>query len=180
MKNLELKDICSYLPYGLKCKYSDEDTIWTIDPLAGETNHDGSILQIFHLTESDGSCQPYLRPMSDLTKEITHKGETFVPIVELGKLCGYDKLEKYEEDAIITYGWRDCNGDDYSGYTFSWYEKDRCFAIWGEEIEGEPYYLTNTVLSVYDKLSEWMFDFHGLIDADLALPVTEEFNPYKL
>lgn len=50
----------------------------------------------------------------------------------------------------------------------------------GEEIEGEPYYLTNTVLSVYDKLSEWMFDFHGLIDADLALPVTEEFNPYKL
>lgn len=174
MKNLELKDICSYLPYGLKCASKQ----WK-EPMQ-IVGVQKRLVYIECLVDDISNIKPYLYSMDWITKEITHKGETFVPIVELGKLCGYDKLEKYEEDAIITYGWCDCNGDDYSGYTFSWYEKDRCFAIWGEEIEGEPYYLTNTVLSVYDKLSEWMFDFHGLIDADLALPVTEEFNPYKL
>ena len=37
---------------------------------------------------------PILRPLFDLTKPITHNGETFVPIVELAKIgdTTYDKL----------------------------------------------------------------------------------------
>lgn len=31
-------------------------------------------------------ARPILRPMSDLTKEITHRGEKFVPILALDKL----------------------------------------------------------------------------------------------
>ena len=39
-------------------------------------------------------CFPIARPLSDLTKPITHNGETFVPIVELAKIgdTTYDKL----------------------------------------------------------------------------------------
>lgn len=39
-------------------------------------------------------------------------------------------------------------------------------------------YSTKYVL-LFDKLSEWHFDFIGLIDAGLAIPATNEFNPYK-
>lgn len=31
----------------------------------------------------------------------------------------------------------------------------------------------------YNKLLEWKFDVFGLIEAGLAEPVTEDFNPYK-
>lgn len=178
MRKLELKDIKSYIDTDLICKCDK----WEQPQVLTGARTNG-ILYFGEIGGADlcvDDVKPYLYSMDWLTKPITHKGESFVPIVELGKLCGYDKLEKYEEDAIITYGWCDYNGDDYSGYTFSWYEKDRCFAIWGDEIEGEPYYLTNTVLSVFDKLSEWHFDFNGLLDAGLAIPVTNEFNPYKL
>lgn len=195
MDKLELKDIVGYLPYDLKCQgmgkweegedYVDESTekIFTMSGICTDSNEERYI-EVMYGNDKDeiyfpDDFFPILRPMSDLTKEITNNEETFVPIVELGKLCGYDKLEKYEEDETITYGWCDCNGEDYSGYTFSWYEKERCFAIWGDEIHGEPYYLANTKLSVYDKLNELHFDYRGLIERGLAVSELDYDNPYK-
>lgn len=79
MKTLELKDICGYLPYGLKFLsdyFSTPHEIVSIDltdNTADFSNNCG------YTNKSLGEVKPILRPMSDLTKEITHKGEKFVP-----------------------------------------------------------------------------------------------------
>lgn len=45
------------------------------------------------------NLKPYLRPISCMAEEITYKGKTFVPIVELAKLAGYkDTFEVYYFD----------------------------------------------------------------------------------
>lgn len=80
MKTLELKDICGYLPYGLKFLsdyFSTPHEIVSIDltdNTADFSNNCG------YTNKSLGEVKPILRPMSDLTKEITHRGEKFVPL----------------------------------------------------------------------------------------------------
>lgn len=190
MDKIKLKDIVGYLPYGLKCKDTMGNKIVLVDERCDLSPFLLSFFgEIFgtvehccvspYQTVKDDKIKPILFPMSCLVQEITINGETLVPIVELGKLCGYNKLEKVEEDGIITYGWDVCNGDDYSGYTLGWCEIDKCLAVWGEKIEGKPFYITNTTLSVYDKLNEWHFDYRGLIDKGLAVSALEFDNPYK-
>lgn len=80
MKTLELKDICGYLPYGLKFLSDYFSTpheivsIYLTDNTADFSNNCG------YTNKSLGEVKPILRPMSDLTKEITHRGEKFVPL----------------------------------------------------------------------------------------------------
>lgn len=77
---LELKHIAPYLPYGLKFIYSNTE---------------------YTLLSSNLSCfeyqfsKPILRPLSDLTKEIEHNGEKFVPIEKMGltKFYPYPKQD---------------------------------------------------------------------------------------
>ena len=49
-------------------------------------------------------CLPILRPLSDLTKEITHKGEAFVPIEKLYHLdimrCDISSFESINIDVV--------------------------------------------------------------------------------
>lgn len=117
---LELKHIAPYLPYGLRIK--------------GETHGD-----IEELTGLSGGCvmingnikawcdifdvKPILRPLSDLTNEIEHNGEKFVPIeyledkyytIDLHKQC-MRLLEEEGENWI--------NQTDYMliDYLFEWH-----------------------------------------------------------
>lgn len=80
----ELKHLAPYLPYGLKIGFE-----------GGEHTHDLVGLQIgkegvmlispFYDfgRASTQDCRPILRPLSDLTKEIEHNGERFVPLDEM-------------------------------------------------------------------------------------------------
>ena len=73
MKTLELKDICGYLPYGLMQKHYNvvcSFTIATQSCMGKDVFHEMPIR----------FGKPILRPMSDLTEEITHRGEKFVPL----------------------------------------------------------------------------------------------------
>ena len=45
-------------------------------------------------------CLPFLYPLSDLTKEIEHRGEKFVPIVELLKNSSFDTSKMSEEEIM--------------------------------------------------------------------------------
>ena len=66
------------LPYGLKCKCIYEDEI-TVEILSGCTCLEEQIM----CEDYDGAIEnvlPVLHPFSDLTKEIEHNGEKFVPI----------------------------------------------------------------------------------------------------
>lgn len=78
MKTLELKDICGYVPYGLKYLY-EGNTIGDVRIQDYKTTIDSLLCLNFII-------KPILRPMSDLTKEITHEGERFVPLLALDKL----------------------------------------------------------------------------------------------
>ncbi len=73
MKTLELKDICGYLPYGLMQKHYNDVCSFTIATQSCMGK------DVFHEMPIRFG-KPILRPMSDLTKEITHKGEKFVPL----------------------------------------------------------------------------------------------------
>jgi hypothetical protein len=69
---LELKHLAAYLPYGLKVKHEGNITmLMTCERKKGDFLAIESVI--------DGYGKPILRPLSDLTKEITHNGQTFVP-----------------------------------------------------------------------------------------------------
>ena len=80
MKTLELKDICGYLPYGLKYQWTNMKSVRLIsmtDEVDDSSQHSLSTAWEWMVHRQ---ARPILRPMSDLTKEITHKGEKFVPL----------------------------------------------------------------------------------------------------
>ena len=82
---LELKHLAPYLPYGLKAKMVD----YKIDYVNAEYDRITGIYLLphggWHCKTNGGSSpsiehiKPILRPLSDLTKEIEHNGEKFVP-----------------------------------------------------------------------------------------------------
>ena len=80
MKTLELKDICVYLPYGLKYQWTNMKSVRLIsmtDEVDYSSQHSLSTAWEWMMHRQ---ARPILRPMSDLTKEITHRGEKFVPL----------------------------------------------------------------------------------------------------
>lgn len=158
MKTFELKDICGYLPYGLKVMHKNAPQYGTFDLEVGKRRSPSGLS--YYVEENE---IPILRPMSNLTKEITHKGDRFVPIVEFIK-----QVNKY-------FKWDDSRHKIEIG--------DSCILVmvysrpldaWGTEMR---LYLT---IGRLDKLSEWMFDYRGLIEAGLAIDAnTLPENPYE-
>lgn len=135
---LTIKELAPYLPYeigvakeGFATQYFRADTFSSV--------YDAIILHDF---------RPLLRPLSDLTSEIEHNGERFVPIVELNKIR------------------RDFGFGDVTN--------DLAFEDYGEGAESWGYSLDlNEAILIYNKLSEWHFDHQGLIERGLALPITK-------
>lgn len=79
MDRLTLEHIAPYLPYGLRMQneFGDE---WTINMTAFDS----------FLTKVINESLPILRPLSDLTKEIEHNGEKFVPVLKISEMYGID------------------------------------------------------------------------------------------
>ncbi|WP_302756890.1 hypothetical protein [Alistipes indistinctus] len=73
MKTLELKDICGYLPYGLVFQDKGRGVYLQLVNLL-------SAQKLIDKSHDYTEVGPILRPMSDLTEEITHRGEKFVPL----------------------------------------------------------------------------------------------------
>lgn len=148
MKTLELKDICGYLPYGLRIMRPPTNVPVVAELL--DIRKDFTILGAGHID----TYRAVLRPMSDLTKEITHKGEKFVPMVELGE-CANVEVEvadfEFKRDKVVD-------------------------VLFHNILSGE-----RSSIIIFDKFHEWMFDYRGLISAGLAIDVnTLPENPYEL
>lgn len=92
---LELKHLAPYLPYGLKIQYLLNETL----ELVGFNKN-----TIFHtrgfFVELPCNLKPILRPLSDLTKEIEHNGERFVPVEKLEEMYGL--TVETQEDKVLT------------------------------------------------------------------------------
>lgn len=130
MEKLELKHLAPYLPYGLNgvltedktddfynqdwfgdkskfergsiwklCGYADEDLMIPMGEgyFEGFLWRNGNTYVNFHR-----GVQPILRPLSDLTKEIEHNGEKFVPIRKLLEANSFN-LEKMETEYINSF-----------------------------------------------------------------------------
>lgn len=142
---LELKHLAPYLPYGLKGKAEQYDTV---DKLLGIYGTNGHTLTLCHQVNNHNTIdyavdinnfKPILRPLSDLTKEIEVNGEKFVP---------YKKLY-----------WGYCNGGAEFGNVV--------YCEYGES----PKTAINVLdyIDDYFQLLQWHFDIFGLIKQGLAI-----------
>jgi len=179
---LELKYLANYLPYGLKVK--SKSAVWDLRTLT--LSMVGSLERtnkrhIYHeswLIE-DTNFKPILRPLSDLTKEIEHNGEKFVPLVELFKISKGNYQQEIKYHSVMSTHQIQIEMLGFRNYFFGLYESDR-----DVRIENGLYfdcYSTDLIMdnrfeekilcqySLFEKLFEWHFDVFGLIEKGLAI-----------
>lgn len=136
MSKLTLPILCAFLPHKVQVqgRYNNQITL----RYRHFTNDYGDFIGI------DKEAKLFLRPLSSLTKEITHNGETFVPVDYLLR----DISPSYSQE---------CFNQDKA-----WVLNDGYRAI------GEfPH-------KKVQKLIEWHFDVFGGIEAGWVLPIEED------
>ena len=150
------------LPYGLKVLRGDNITILKVSGIDVDCK---SLLFTENHTTTYGSVshsKPILRPLSELTKEIEHKCDKFIPIVELAKISGikYNVVRKIGQHSIDL----GKNNDDFS--IRFWYESFTYNSFLA--CRNGHYFPINQLLLI-QKLIEWHFDIAGLIDKNEAI-----------
>lgn len=188
------KCIAEQAVYGdLKVMRPDGRTILTVKGMLGtlvQHQENGEITY-----SSCSGCRPILRPLSDYTKEITHKGyndnKPFIPLVELAKINWLISPKILNEYNVQ-------NGDNGYGVWFNYKPyrgKERCFyfQIYKDgQIQAFSTHInslsdkSNTakhcavcVIQIMDKLHEWHFDTRNLIASGDAIS-TDQTNPYEV
>ena len=163
---LELKHLASYLPYKLKVYHKTfnehskitKSIIEELTTISYECASFANSMDYYFEDIEDNECdiKPILFPLSSLTEEITVNGETFVPIewFEIGDSTN-DSLEYDHGNIKLIRSLESLSKNEFVN-----------------DINYFPF-------GVIQKLIEWKIDVFGLIEAGLAEPVTEDFNPYK-
>jgi len=163
---LQIKHLAPYLPY--KILVGDGRT-----PFELTRRNLSNVYQ--YITEI------YLRPLSDLTKEIEHNGEKFVPIEWLfNNLVDATDVIEFEfgsnETPIfqIDDGWNHCMSlkNDY-GYILclSFDSNTKSFMLGIESRPGVEWCMISNQYEMFQKLFEWHFDLFGLIENNLAIDI---------
>lgn len=81
MDKLELlkRALPNYLNYELKVRYLDK---------FGQAEWDSTLdIDLLSKNPELDRIKPYLRPLSDLTKEIEHNGEKFIPLLAMSAIA---------------------------------------------------------------------------------------------
>ena len=131
MKQLTIEHLSAYLPYGVK-----------VVPIYGGYG----ILEadnIDHILRSKKPARMALRPLSDLTKQITHNGGTFVPLNWIH--------ENTPIKAVL------CTDTEGKAGLF-------CDNIQSSHYNAWPHSLVRTLLHLH-------FDVYNLIEAGLAIDI---------
>lgn len=173
MEKLELKHWCAYMPYGLKMIFEKSGNIRELTGL--QTSSGMSMIFIFnelYHSQEFFNYKPILRPLSDLTKEIEHNGEKFVPIEVIGKLF-------VEQGEFLDgfFGWDiPTGGDDYQDYYFNIAFSNEVLHLetWcGEPNEKYSYIVETHALeyTAYNQLIKYHFDIFNLIPEGLAVDI---------
>lgn len=150
---LELKHIAPYLPYGLKAlvldlRFGIGDLF--LDKITGIyedlVTFNDSPDWYFDSDENDTEIKLALRPISDLTKEIEHNGEKFIPLRKLEEL--FPCVEFYNDDELsYLFSDTDCRGEFFHSIEL------------------------NLTLEISSKLFEWHFDVFNLLENGLAIDI---------
>ena len=177
---LELKHIAPYLPYGLKGRVDKESYIQEEQERIGQLktidladhNYELAIygdLGYFLCYISD--FKPILRPLSDLTKEITHNEEKFVPILKILEILKikYTHYTLLDNSVDLVLDWKYHKGNSKT-------KENQKVRFWFNNFKGIGFYCTNMNLFMYkdiqgalNKLHEWHFDIFGLIEKGSAI-----------
>ncbi|WP_395765198.1 hypothetical protein [Elizabethkingia anophelis] len=175
MDKLELKDIAPYLPYKVKVQITEGYYAGKVKLLSG-VQYDG-LLNLgkggrFGFTEREyHQVKLLLRPMSDLTKEITHNGETFVPINKLSELFDFSIAANDEyRDSNFSF---DPDTDEWF-FHIDKYFNGIVYTSTSEGMRGHygEFRLSFTVMNkIVQKLCEWQIDFQDLIGRGLAINI---------
>lgn len=180
MRKLELKDICSYLPYDLKCQgmgkweegedYVDESTakIFTMSGISTDSNEERYI-EVMYGNDKDviyfpDDFFPILHPMSDLHKPIKvssyNEGKEFIPIVEMARIAQGSKDSSHlrlQDDTVID-------------FTIAYHFKQNVFWFQSLQRKKQVYILPDQD-KYFDLLNQWHIDYRGLIPDGLAIDV---------
>lgn len=190
MEKLTIKEIAPYLPYGLQLKHDFkkvryngrnsplEDWVMELEP---------SMLNCFILKDKRPfQRKPILRPLSDLTKEIMHNGETFVPLIEIAK--SYEIIVN-DDDGFLENGkivWyeilEDPNDRDQPIDNECRFYFDVSKSIKGDHLifqkiwEDSVMLVLNNQIQPFDyqemqKLFEWHFDVFDLLSSGMAVNI---------
>ena len=183
MEHLQLKEIVGYFPYGLKGISKEEDL--GIETILGYSVYGtkNNVCLTTNIDEIDMVIfNPILFPISSLTQFREDLG--FVPMVELLAISNNKfrnitqilcETKMYDKREFCTIEYVE-NGGDASVKSFS-YDSSLSRFITRNESEKRPL-ATGYQLQLFEKLYEWKIDIHNLIEKELAIAVTEEFNPY--
>jgi len=109
---LEPKHLTPYLCHGLQMQTSGGAIFRLIVDHADADFENASIGTTMMMVKNGTNARPVLRPLSQITEEITHNGKTFVPI---------DFLDMYPEDLriIIKHGAIEAN--------MNWHDAQKLF-----------------------------------------------------
>jgi len=149
---LELKHLAPYLPYKLRIQYQERNQVMNMGQ--GHSKHWIGIKSVLRWQDVNGEPpKPLLRPLSDLTKEIEHDGEKFVPA--------------------------DCFWGEYPCSDYFWKESKEIelisFFREDDEKQQAPIMIIESSnmgivdWSIMQQLFEWHFDVFGLIPEGLAI-----------
>ena len=133
---LERKHLAPYLPYqvGIKRKGYEDKNLFLLGIEYYDIVHQLGKTPIIFI-------KPVLRPLSQLTQEIEHNGEKFVPIDKIKSMWGYETFE-------------------YQGYiNYAHYFK----------LEDNKPAILHLPYCFIELFLEWHFDIFGLIEKNLAI-----------
>lgn len=131
------------------------------------------------------NIKPVLHPLSDLIKEIEHKGEKFIPIIKLAELGANENFKNHKCYMI---------NNTYIIETIEWFSNisvkttfeidtddgDFGFCVFNTVKRKDSDYPVSCQLTLFQKLVEWHFDIANLIQKGEAIDInTLEINPYK-
>lgn len=145
---LELKHLAGYLPYGLKIYWEDFEKNTKVPWELKGHNIDFAI---------ENKNKPILRQLSDLTKEIEVNGEKFVPIEELYKIQ-WDGTHHLSDK------------NKYYTVDLGLFAKCSHNSTAMETSINIKYPLNNNYWKI-EKLLEWHFDIHNLIENNLEINI---------
>lgn len=164
METLTIKELAPYLAYELDLYHPDNDNVYKLViinntvSLRGGLNIDEAIKY---------NCKPLLRPLSDLTKPITHNGETFVPMEKLcNDFCHRTPCNpEFGKSKILMHA---DNGGGLKWW-FVYHRNKMTFELSDDNKDMSNH--TITQYEMFQKLFEWNFDVFGLIPRNLAIDI---------
>lgn len=160
MNKLKLKHLAPYFPYDLKVQRCN--CFEVVRPSMFPRNWNDEHINF---------PKPYLRPLSDLSKEICHNGLGFIPLEYFSKDFTTD-IDFIEDNKAI---WQSMSGNGFSTYSYE-------IEVLNFDNYDEPLFIEHLLIDGkgdgkvmnyvnFNKLISWHFDVFGLIEKGLAIDI---------